>query len=79
MSETFPKSPGKGLAMTEDQERPEDFATHGAAEEVAVAERRVDAAVRSVARLIGRQMAREAFARRRAANDNRQPLKRLRD
>jgi hypothetical protein len=30
-----------------------------------------------VARLIGRQMARENFARRRTANDNRLPLRRL--
>jgi hypothetical protein len=30
----------------------------------------VDAAIKRIARLIGRQMAREAFEARRAANDN---------
>jgi len=34
---------------------------------------RIDAAVLTIARLIGRQMAREAFERLRAANDNASP------
>jgi hypothetical protein len=34
---------------------------------------RIDAAVLRIARLIGRQMAREAFERLSAANDNRPP------
>jgi len=34
---------------------------------------RIDAAVLRIARLIGRQMAREEFERLRAANDNRPP------
>lgn len=39
---------------------------------------RIDAAVLTIARLIGRQMAREAFERREAANDN-DPPKRCKD
>ena len=34
---------------------------------------RIDAAVLTIARLIGRQMAREAFERLKAANDNEPP------
>jgi hypothetical protein len=34
---------------------------------------RIDAAVLTIARLIGRQMAREAFERLKAANDNASP------
>jgi len=64
--------------MTDDQDCPKDFRTPSARGDAAAAERRVDAAVRRMARLIGRQMAREDFACRRAANDNRPPLRRLR-
>lgn len=39
---------------------------------------RIDAAVLTIARLIGRQMAREAFERLKAANDNK-PLERCED
>lgn len=35
--------------------------------------RRIDQVVLLLARLLGRQMARDAFARLEAANDNRQP------
>lgn len=77
MSDSFPESPGKGLAMIEDQDRPEACKTSGDCADTAEAEQRVDAAVRRVARLIGRRMARENFARRRTANDNRPPLRRL--
>jgi hypothetical protein len=37
---------------------------------------RIDAAVLTIARLIGRQMAREAFERLEAANDNDSPKRR---
>jgi hypothetical protein len=60
--------------MIEDQDRPEACKTSGDCADTAEAEQRVDAAVRRVAR---RQMARENFARRRTANDNRPPLRRL--
>jgi hypothetical protein len=63
--------------MTEDQDRPKAFRTPSARGETAAAERRVDAAVRRMARLIGRQMAHEKFARRRTANDNHPTLRRL--
>lgn len=37
---------------------------------------RIDTAMRTIARLIGRQMAREAFERLKAANDNDPPERR---
>lgn len=50
--------------MTEDEERPApDDETW----------RRIDQVVLTIARLLGRQMARDACERRQAANDNRPP------
>lgn len=59
--------------MNEDEERPRGQTL--AANENGTAETRLDATVLTLARLIGRQMAREAFERLSAANDNRQAPK----
>lgn len=58
--------------MTEDEDRAADDLQPPAANNNGNAEarRRIDAAVLTIARLIGRQIAREEFERRCAANDN---------
>jgi len=58
--------------MIEDEDRVADDLQPPAANDNGNAEtrRRIDAAVLRIARLIGRQMAREAFERMSAANDN---------
>ena len=58
--------------MIEDDERPAPD-TVTAANDNAAAGVRIDRAVRTLARLLGRQVAREAFERLIAANDNRPP------
>jgi hypothetical protein len=58
--------------MIEDDERPA-LDTVTAANDNAAAGARIDKAVLTLARLLGRQMAREAFERLTAANDNRPP------
>ena len=55
--------------MNEDKDSPRGHAP--AANDNGTAATRIDAAVLTLARLIGRQMAREAFERLSAANDNR--------
>jgi hypothetical protein len=61
--------------MIEDEDRTADDLQPPAANDNgnAEAQPRIDAAVLRIARLIGRQMAREAFERLSAANDNRPP------
>jgi hypothetical protein len=61
--------------MIEDQDRAADEVQPLAANDNGngEAQPRIDAAVLRIARLIGRQMAREAFDRLSAANDNRPP------
>jgi hypothetical protein len=61
--------------MIEDEDRVADDLQPLAANDNGNAEarRRIDAAVLRIARLIGRQMAREAFERLSATNDNRPP------
>lgn len=61
--------------MIEDDDHPADDGPPLAANDNGNAEgrARVDAAVLRIARLIGRQMARERFERMIAANDNRPP------
>ncbi len=61
--------------MIEDEDRAADDTSPPAANDngngdISV---RIDAAVLTIARLIGRQMAREAFERLKAANDNEPP------
>ena len=58
--------------MIEDDDRPADDGQPPAANDNGNAEARarIDAAVLRIARLIGRQMAREEFERQTAANDN---------
>lgn len=59
--------------MIEDEDRAADEPPAANDNGNAETRRRIDAAVLRIARLIGRQMAREAFERLRAANDNRPP------
>lgn len=59
--------------MIEDEDRPAAPRRTVAANENGTAEARIDAAVLTIARLIGQQIAREEFERRSAANDNRSP------
>lgn len=53
--------------MIDNDDRPAPSFTSGAAEE------RIAATVRLLARLLGRQIAQEAFAQLTAGNDNRRP------
>ena len=64
--------------MIEDEDRAADDTTPPAANDNGSGDVRVriDAAVLTIARLIGRQMAREAFERLEAANDNDPPERR---
>ena len=57
--------------MPEDETHPTASKGGTAANDSGTAETRLDAAALTLARLIGRQMAREAFERLNAANDNR--------
>ena len=57
--------------MPEDETHPAASGDGTAANDSGTAEMRLDAAVLTLARLIGRQMARETFERLNAANDNR--------
>jgi hypothetical protein len=61
--------------MIEDEDRATDDVQPSAANDNGKGEARprIDAAVLRIARLIGRQIAREEFARQTAANDNRPP------
>lgn len=60
--------------MIEDEDRAADDTSPPAANDGnGDARVRIDAAVLTIARLIGRQMAREAFERLKAANDNEPP------
>ncbi|MGO8867733.1 MAG: hypothetical protein ACLQME_14640 [Alphaproteobacteria bacterium] len=61
--------------MIEDEERPSDDVQPPAANDNGNGEARprIDAAILRIARLIGRQMAREEFERLNPANDNRPP------
>ena len=61
--------------MIEDEDRAADDAPPPAANDNGNGDTpvRIDAAVLTIARLIGRQMAREAFERLKAANDNEPP------
>jgi hypothetical protein len=61
--------------MIEDADRPDNARERPAANDNGDARKRanIDAAVLRIARLIGRQMAREEFGRQCAANDNRPP------
>jgi hypothetical protein len=61
--------------MIEDADHPDDAPQRPAANDNGNANRHthIDAAVLRIARLIGRQIAREEFERRCAANDNRPP------
>ena len=61
--------------MIDDEDRAADDAPPPAANDNGNGDVRVriDAAVLTIARLIGRQMAREAFERLKAANDNEPP------
>ncbi len=59
--------------MNEDKDRPREDIL--AANDNGTAETRLDTAVLTLAHLIGRQMAREAFERLSAANDNQQAPK----
>lgn len=58
--------------MIEDQNRPPGARSAVAANDNGAADAKLDAAVLTLARLIGRQIAREDFERPSAANDNRQ-------
>jgi hypothetical protein len=64
--------------MIEDADRPNDALLRPAANDNGhrTTEANIDAAVSRIARLIGRQMAREEFERHRAANDNKPKLRR---
>jgi hypothetical protein len=64
--------------MIEDADRPDDARERPAANDNGSATTRaeIDAAVLRIARLIGRQMAREEFERQCAANDNEPKLRR---
>ena len=64
--------------MIEDEDRAADDGLPPAANDSVNGEARprIDAAVLKIARLIGRQMAREAFERLKAANDNDPPERR---
>jgi len=57
--------------MIEDEDRPVAPSRTVAANDNGTVEARIDAAVLTIARLIGRQIAREEFERCCAANDNR--------
>ena len=57
--------------MIGDKDREADDAQPPAANDNGKVSRQIDAAVLRIARLIGRQMAREEIERRTAANDNR--------
>lgn len=57
--------------MIEDEDRPVAPRRTVAANDNGTVEARIDAAVLTIARLIGRQIAREEFERSCAANDNR--------
>ena len=57
--------------MIEDEDCPNAPKGRMAANDNGTAAARLDAAVSTIARLIGRQIAREAFERLSAANDNR--------
>lgn len=57
--------------MIEDEDRPAAPRRTVAANDNGTAEARIDAAVLTIARLIGRQIAREEFERLSADNDNR--------
>ena len=61
--------------MIEDADRPDDAQQRPAANDNGprTTQANIDAAVLRIARLIGRQMAREAFERLKAANDNDPP------
>jgi hypothetical protein len=59
--------------MIEDEDRAADDTSPPAANDNGEARVRIDAAALTIARLIGRQMAREAFERLEAANDNEPP------
>jgi hypothetical protein len=61
--------------MIEDEDRAADYGQPPAANDNGNAEARprIDAAASQIARLIGRQMAREEFERLNAANDNHPP------
>ena len=59
--------------MIEDDERPALDTVTAANDNAAATGARIDKAVLTLARLLGRQMAREAFERLTAANDNRPP------
>jgi len=63
--------------MIEDEDRAADDGQPPAANDNGNGEARprIDAAVLRIARLIGRQMAREEFERLNAANDNRPPIR----
>jgi hypothetical protein len=62
--------------MIEDEDRAADDVEPPAANDNGNggAQPRIDAAILRIARLIGRQMAREEFERLTAANDNRPPI-----
>jgi hypothetical protein len=62
--------------MIEDEDRAADDTPPPAANDNGNedAQVRIDAAILRIARLIGRQMAREEFERLNAANDNRPPI-----
>ena len=57
--------------MMEDRDRPVGPRRTVAANDNGAADTKLDAAVVCIARLLGRQIAREEFERRSAANDNR--------
>jgi hypothetical protein len=59
--------------MIEDEDRATDGGQPPAANDNGEPQVRIDAAVLTIAKLIGRQMARETFERLRAANDNDPP------
>jgi hypothetical protein len=59
--------------MIKDEDRAADDLPPPAANDNEDARLRIDAAVMTIARLIGRQMARETFERLEAANDNEPP------
>jgi len=59
--------------MIEDEDRPVGPRCPVAANDNGATGTRLEAAVLAIARLIGRQMAREEFERLSAANDNRPP------
>jgi len=59
--------------MIEDDERPAPDTVTAANDNAATTGARIDRTVRTLARLLGRQMAHEAFERLTATNDNRPP------